>query len=142
MLFSLLAATGLRGVFALRGTGFGPNRCGLLRGTVFAHEKTAKAYMHFPLRMKFAIVTATATALLIAFMAPVHVPTFEATVVNWRLELFITSTAQAAELSDAQLRSRYQKLSSINRTASNEIPVDATLLRQAQRRKFQTMADI
>ena len=84
MLFSLLAATGLRGVFALRGTGFGPNRCGLLRGTVFAHEKTAKAYMHFPLRMKFAIVTATATALLIAFMAPVHVPTFEATVVNWR----------------------------------------------------------
>lgn len=83
---------------------------------------------------KLAVAGTVAAALLVS-MYQINIPELQAAIIDLKLKSFATSldTVKAANLSDNQLRSRYQRIESIVGTSStNQIPVDPNLLQQTQ----------
>jgi hypothetical protein len=76
-----------------------------------------------------------ASTVVLVLIAQINIPKMQAAIVDFRLRSLATwlDTVQAANLSDYQIRSQYQKIESIvNTSSTNQMPVNPNLLQKAQ----------
>jgi hypothetical protein len=95
---------------------------------------TQKPQITVPFNWRFAVAGATAAALLVS-MHEISIPQLQAAIAGFRLKSLATflDTVQAANVSDEQVRIRYQEVESIvDKSFKNQIPVNSNLLQETQ----------